>query len=592
MEIQGIQIIGTQRSGSNLLRVILNQSDELVSPHPAHVLTNFVPLLPYYGTLDAVSYRRLVEDVVDYIHVNPVAWGVRLDKDEIYGMARQFSLFELNKNIYEFLARQQGARYWCCKSMGNMYVSEELETASPDLKYIYLYRDGRDVALSFQKAIVGEKHPYHIAKQWHEDQQACLRLTDRIPSERLFMLNYEQLIRDPEQTIRQLCAFLGIGFQETMLHYYTSDESRRTADGGAMWTNLTKPVMHDNANKFLREMAADDIRIFESVAVDSLVALGYEPVTPATQLLTFAPEEVAIFNVKNAALKQGFKVTGDDAKKRQPQLTLLKRIKDILAVTNLAREAGKAILDIYQADLTTWDIQQKSDDSPLTLADLASHRIISEGLRTLFPDIPMLSEEGNDIPYEERKTMERYWCVDPLDGTKEFISRNGEFTVNIALMVENEPVFGVIYVPVTDVLYYGVKGEGSFKTMEGITRRITANGSGDPVAVGSKSHKTAEEEAFLASLDIQHVVSVGSSLKFCLIAEGGAQVYYRHGPTMEWDTAAGHAIAVASGARMMNGDGSAFTYNKPRLVNGPFICYANYLHERMLALNAFPTFER
>lgn len=327
-EIQGIQIIGTQRSGSNLLRVILNQSEQLVSPHPAHLLTNFEPLLPYYGILDAVSYRRLVDDVVDYIHVNPVDWGVRLDHDEIYRMADQFNLFELNKHIYEFLARQCGAGYWCCKSMGNMYFSDELEKASPNLKYIYLYRDGRDVALSFQKAIVGEKHTYHIAKQWHKDQQACLKLRDRVPVERFFMLNYEQLIQYPEQTIRQLCAFLGIDFQDAMLHYYTSDESRRTAEGGAMWTNLTKPVMRENCNKFLREMSAEDIRIFESVALESLVALGYEPVTPTTRLLNFTSEDVAVFNKKNAQLKRGFTAPEDDKKRRQPQLDLINRIKE------------------------------------------------------------------------------------------------------------------------------------------------------------------------------------------------------------------------------------------------------------------------
>lgn len=260
--------------------------------------------------------------------------------------------------------------------------------------------------------------------------------------------------------------------------------------------------------------------------------------------------------------------------------------RDLLAVTDIARKAGKAILDIYYTDKDKWEIQQKSDDSPLTLADTASHQIISDGLKNLFLEIPILSEEGKDIPYEQRKHMDRYWCVDPLDGTKEFISRNGEFTVNIALIVENEPVFGVIYVPVTDVLYYGMKDQGSFKTAEGKTQCIQATESEDPIAVGSKSHKTVEEEAFLSALNIRHVVSIGSSLKFCLIAEGKAQVYYRYGPTMEWDTAAGHAIAVASGAQMTQADGRAFVYNKPSLVNGSFICYSSHLHEKISMLSS------
>ncbi|SEL67760.1 3'(2'),5'-bisphosphate nucleotidase [Parapedobacter koreensis] len=246
---------------------------------------------------------------------------------------------------------------------------------------------------------------------------------------------------------------------------------------------------------------------------------------------------------------------------------------DIPALIAIAKEAGKAILKVYHTDMDEWHILQKSDASPLTVADTLSHRIISEGLTNLFPAIPVLSEEGRDIPYAQRKDWECYWCVDPLDGTKEFISRNGEFTVNIALIIGNAPVFGLIYVPVTDTVYYGLNDHGSFQIVgSGEARNIQARTSEPPVAVGSKSHKTAAESTFLASRGIQQVVSIGSSLKFCLIAEGKAQVYYRHGPTMEWDTAAGHAIAVNSGARMTNADGSAFTYNKVNLVNGSFIC--------------------
>lgn len=260
--------------------------------------------------------------------------------------------------------------------------------------------------------------------------------------------------------------------------------------------------------------------------------------------------------------------------------------KDFIAVADVARKAGKAILDVYDTDIDAWEVQRKDDHSPLTRADTLSHQIINDGLKGLFPAIPIVSEEGKDIPYESRKDMARYWCVDPLDGTKEFISRNGEFTVNIALIAGNEPVFGVIYVPVTGVLYYGAKGQGSFKTIGGNTWRIQAGGGDQQVAVGSKSHKTVEEEAFLASIGIQEVVSIGSSLKFCLIAEGKAQVYYRHGPTMEWDTAAGHAIAVASGARMTQPDGSAFVYNKPSLVNGSFVCYSANLRHKISTLSS------
>lgn len=258
---------------------------------------------------------------------------------------------------------------------------------------------------------------------------------------------------------------------------------------------------------------------------------------------------------------------------------------DVYAVLGIAREAGKAILRIYQADTADWDVQRKGDDSPITVADLTAHQIISKGLAAHFPGMPILSEEGKNIPYEQRNQLDRYWCVDPLDGTKEFISRNGEFTVNIALIVKNKPVFGVIYVPVTDVMYYGIVGDGSYKMSGGETQRIQAGGN-DMIAVGSKSHKAVEEECFLSSLPIRKVISVGSSLKFCYIAEGKAQVYYRHGPTMEWDTAAGHAIAVASGARMSCADGTDFTYNKPTLVNGSFVCYSMSLCHKIAALSS------
>ncbi|WP_262915101.1 sulfotransferase [Niabella ginsengisoli] len=179
--ISGIQMIGTQRSGSNLLRVMLDQSIDVASPHPAHVLVTFIPLLKFYGNLDITeNYRRLVNDVVDYINVNPVPWsGVILDKEDVFNSSQVYNLIELNRIIYERVATAAGARYWCCKSMANVHFADELEAGNKDLKYIYLYRDGRDVAASFKKAIVGEKHIYPIAKQWTEDQEACLRLSKK-----------------------------------------------------------------------------------------------------------------------------------------------------------------------------------------------------------------------------------------------------------------------------------------------------------------------------------------------------------------------------------------------------------------------------
>lgn len=248
----------------------------------------------------------------------------------------------------------------------------------------------------------------------------------------------------------------------------------------------------------------------------------------------------------------------------------------IAQVKEIAIQAGKKILEIYEKDDFSGIVDFKADDSPLTLADKESHKVIAHQLSGLFPDIPVLSEEGKDIPFEERKDWARFWLVDPLDGTKEFIKRNGEFTVNIALIEGGRAVSGVIYAPVTDTLYYGEAGKGAYKEKQGQVEPIKVNSKQkDYIAVGSRSHSSPEEVSFLSKLPISGSVSVGSSLKFCMVAEGKADVYFRFGPTMEWDTAAGQAIVEAAGGKVVNEAFEAFQYNKPVLRNGSFYCLAD-----------------
>ena len=238
---------------------------------------------------------------------------------------------------------------------------------------------------------------------------------------------------------------------------------------------------------------------------------------------------------------------------------------DIQIVCEIARKAGEKILEIYgQAD---FEIEHKEDDSPLTAADRASHEIICSGLVRHFPDIPVLSEEGKAIAIEKRLKWSRFWVVDPLDGTKEFIKRNGEFTVNIGLVEQGTPVFGVIYAPVPDILYYA-GGSGAFRQQGQSERQIQVTGDlrSEIIAVRSRSHASPEEEAYAGNVGCTEIISAGSSLKFCRVAEGEAHYYYRHGPTMEWDTAAGHAIVKAAGGLV-----SGLKYNKPVLRNGPFL---------------------
>jgi 3'(2'), 5'-bisphosphate nucleotidase len=246
-------------------------------------------------------------------------------------------------------------------------------------------------------------------------------------------------------------------------------------------------------------------------------------------------------------------------------------------INAIALEAGKGILEVYNDPNADFQITSKSDDSPLTVADRISNRIIVKALKETYPDIPIISEEEKDIPYEERKDWEYFWCVDPLDGTKEFIKRNGEFTVNIALIRIDKPVLGVIYIPVQNVLYYASEHDGSWKkSADGnLTALRTAKPADQWVSVGSRSHASEEDDKVLADYPVTSSISVGSSLKFCMIAEGKAQIYYRHGPTMEWDTAAGQAIAHFSGARVTQPGGEAFVYNKVSLLNGSFLCVVN-----------------
>jgi 3'(2'), 5'-bisphosphate nucleotidase len=250
-----------------------------------------------------------------------------------------------------------------------------------------------------------------------------------------------------------------------------------------------------------------------------------------------------------------------------------------------AIDAGKAILEIYQTD---FDIEYKSDQSPLTTADNESHRIISAYLKET--GLPILSEEGKQLPYEERKHWQQFWMVDPLDGTKEFIKKNGEFTVNIALIEGQKTVTGVIYVPVTDVLYVGLSSDGAFmlnstENFNGTIRQLKEKAVRLPerdkteiyTVVASRSHLNDETKAFLEELKKTHrnidIVSKGSSLKLCLIAEGKADIYPRFAPTSEWDIAAGHAIVNAAGGTVTLAEDKAteLKYNKENILNPWFV---------------------
>ncbi|MGI9260420.1 MAG: 3'(2'),5'-bisphosphate nucleotidase CysQ [Woeseiaceae bacterium] len=238
----------------------------------------------------------------------------------------------------------------------------------------------------------------------------------------------------------------------------------------------------------------------------------------------------------------------------------------------LAKTAGDAILEVYATD---FDVQAKDDNSPLTQADMASHRVIDAGLRELTPDIPIISEESGLPSYEERSQWPVYWLIDPLDGTKEFVNRNGEFTVNIALIEGKRPVLGVVHVPVSGKTYTGCEGIGAaVRETGGGSRSISvATESAQPVrVVGSRSHRGASLDAYLEQLGEVEMLPMGSSLKFCVVAEGSADIYPRLGPTSEWDTAAAQAVVEQAGGAVLELDGQPLAYNaKEDILNPHFL---------------------
>lgn len=244
--------------------------------------------------------------------------------------------------------------------------------------------------------------------------------------------------------------------------------------------------------------------------------------------------------------------------------------EQVSQIIDIAKKAGRETLKYYHEDVK---VDSKDDDSPVTAADLAAHNVIVPWLEDFTPDIPVISEEGGIPDFETRRNWSRFWIVDPLDGTKEFIKQLDEFTINIALVEGGKPVLGVVYVPALEVVYWGAEKLGSYKVdPQGNENRIFSNKSdrNAPLTVAvSRSHGSDKQEKYLADLNVKERISAGSSLKFCLVAEGRADIYPRLGPTMEWDVAAGDAVFRYSAE---NGEhDSPLTYNKQDLKNGDFV---------------------
>lgn len=329
--MQSIFMVGEQRSGSNLLRVILNESPVIAAPHPPHILQRMMPLLPVYGDLNnSKNFKKLIEDVCRLVELNPVKWDkVKLNRKEIYKNCHEKSLIAVYGAVMDAYAVAHGATAWLCKSMQNVHWADELNLYFNNPKYIYLYRDPRDVTLSFTKAVIGDKNPYFIAKQWTELQELCLSQINWHGTEHIFPVSYEELLKTPEKIVKNLCDFLDINFSKKMLDFHTSKEAERSAKSSSLWENLSQPIKSNNSKKFLSELSTADIKIIESIAGDVMDTLGYErALVKKGEELTFSDDDIERFAYENAAAKdaKSSQIDPADMKRRQIQTSFIKQI--------------------------------------------------------------------------------------------------------------------------------------------------------------------------------------------------------------------------------------------------------------------------
>lgn len=332
--METIFMVGEQRSGSNLLRLILNASGEIAGPHPPHILQRFMPLMDIYGDLtDEKQFMKLIDDVCRLVEYNPVPWEkVVLDRQDIRRRCRENNLVAVFGAVMEAYAEAQNASAWICKSMQNIRWADQLDSYFPNPKYVYLYRDPRDVALSFMKAVIGDKHPYFIAQQWAELQRLCLAELDKLGTKHVFSVCYEELTSNPREVVSNLCKFLNIEFKEDMLAFHQSSEAQNAASSSSLWQNVVQPIMSQNSKKFMKEMSEEDIRIIESVTGDVMDRLGYERVhVQPGEEIRFSKKEINKFHTQNnKRIKEMSKQTDpEDLKRRKLQASVIEEIRKL-----------------------------------------------------------------------------------------------------------------------------------------------------------------------------------------------------------------------------------------------------------------------
>ncbi|MCK5137977.1 MAG: sulfotransferase [Bacteroidales bacterium] len=317
---------------------MLNQLPEIAAPHPPHILKTFEPLLPIYGNLNEnANFESLIHDVCMWIELNPVTWqSSKFDRIRIKNSCKGNTLIELLYRVYSYYAELQNSEYTCCKSMSNVHQYSDLKAAGLNPRYIYLHRDGRDVACSFKKAIVGEKHVYHIARQWKSDQEKSMEVEQNIPSDRFINVKYRDLITNPESVLKNICSFLNVPFNQNMLDYFHAEESLKTARSGKMWQNLSQPIMAWNYNKYLKELTAQEIRVFEIVAGETLERLGYTVTSDYKNAVEIEEHDIEAYSLQNRLMKKEAVLMADphDIEARYPQKEMLNMLNRKLVYSN------------------------------------------------------------------------------------------------------------------------------------------------------------------------------------------------------------------------------------------------------------------
>lgn len=293
--MQFFQLIGTQRSGSNLFRLMLNQFDEIYAPHPPHLLSTFYNIKNKYTDTD-----DLVLDMIKWVKFNPVKWNNIPSKQKIKELIKEDNIFEIFKAIYT----STNPKFWCCKSLQNFSFFNNKNFKRLNPIYVYIYRDGRDVASSFKKAPIGEKHIYSIAKKWNEDQKKCLEIKKKTEEYNFFSVEYEELLTHPELIISKFCEKYGLIYNDKFINYYQSSESKKASTSGDLWRNLSKPLIRDNKDKYKIELTSKEILIFESINNLELSKLGYKLINSESDLISsFTSKEIKRFDLINSELK-------------------------------------------------------------------------------------------------------------------------------------------------------------------------------------------------------------------------------------------------------------------------------------------------